>query len=548
MPYTKTSDVPDYVPADKKKQWMEVWNSVHAAQKKAGASDKTAESEAFKQANGVVKKETKSMAGKKEVRTITGLKIELREGQGDEMALVGYAARFNQQSRNLGGFVETIAPGAFTQSLKDQDDVKVTFNHDPNQVLGRTKSGTATVEQDADGLKFRCQLDPTNTMHRNLYASVKRGDIDECSFAFTVNKDGQQWAESNGNEDFFAVRTLTSVKLIDVSAVTYPAYYGTDVQARALFPEGEVPEIRSAISVAKRARAESFEAQAADIWSQMNDCLKQQFGYTDRGDRKFYGPLETYTDHIIACSYDTDDWDGTYYSIPYTKEEGKYVYGEPTKVELDWVPSERELKLFAEYRANAQHLAEEHKQKAADAQAQADAHNAAAKAIEDKEAEKKAYREDYGLNENEEYEDNVMCDPEDVYFDEEDDCMRAAAKEAVAVEARANGGKVRTKKVGGKNLTKDKFAFVGDANDTSTWKFPIHDADHVRNALARWGQAKGIPADKKAGVYRKIVAAAKKFNIEVSAEDSSRALAECPMDADEVGDRLRQLKALMLKA
>ena len=265
MPYSKPSEAPDYIAAHKKAQWIEVWNSVYKKQKADGASDKDAESEAFKQANGVAKNaERGTTMLKLEVRTITELRAE---GQGDEMALIGYAALFNTRSKNLGGFAEQIAPGAFTRSLKANADVKVTFNHDPNQVLGRTKSGTATVEQDERGLKFRCQLDPTNTMHRNIHASVKRGDIDECSFAFRAPKDGQTWQDVDAADDqeIMAVRTLTDVDLVDVSAVTYPAYYGTSVDARCLFPEGEVAEVRSAIeTVASKRAQQSAERRTAE--------------------------------------------------------------------------------------------------------------------------------------------------------------------------------------------------------------------------------------------------------------------------------------------
>lgn len=76
-------------------------------------------------------------------------------------------------------------------------------------------------------------------------------------------------------------------------------------------------------------------------------------------------------------------------------------------------------------------------------------------------------------------------------------------------------GKGKTKRVGDKDLTAENFAYVGDPDKTATWKFPIHDAPHVRNALARWAQAKGIPDGEKASVRAKIEAAAKKFNIEV---------------------------------
>lgn len=502
---------------------------------------------------------------KLEVRTVTELRAE---GQGDEMALVGYAALFNARSRNLGGFVEQIAPGAFTRSLAENADVKVTFNHDPNQVLGRTKSKTATVEQDERGLKFRCQLDPTNTMHRNIHASVKRGDIDECSFAFRVSTEGQEWKaeEQNGNEDFLAVRTLKDVDLVDVSAVTYPAYFGTSVDARALFPEGDT-EVRGTangvLAAAKRARTDSLEAQASALWEAMSDALRQQFGLMENGyDRKYWGPVETYTDHIIACSYG-DNYEAKYFSIPYTTKDGGYVYGEPKPVELDWVASERGMKMQAEIRSMAekakQHedIAAAHTDAAAAHTSEATEHKAAAAAIS---AAAKQYREDNGLLDDEDYEDNVMCDrdmcwemdpDDDQSGDADPDDMRSA-KLARRTARRAHievrdDGKVRTKKVAGKNLTADKFAFVGDKNDTSTWKFPVHDEAHARNALARWSQATGIPEEKKAAAYRKIVSAAKKFGIEVSDDASRSVIATLSMDADEIKDRLLRLRALVLQ-
>ena len=78
--------------------------------------------------------------------------------------------------------------------------------------------------------------------------------------------------------------------------------------------------------------------------------------------------------------------------------------------------------------------------------------------------------------------------------------------------------KAKTKKVGGKDLTASDFAYVGDPDKTETWKLPLHDASHVRNALARFNQTKGIPAGEKAKVHAKIVAAAKKFGIDVASE------------------------------
>lgn len=567
MPYSKPSEAPDYIADDKKAQWIEVWNSVYKKQKADGASDKDAESEAFKQANGVAKNAGRNaMNLKLEMRTVTELRAE---SQGDEMSIIGYAALFNTTSRNLGGFVERVAPGAFTRSLKDNADVKVTFNHDPNQVLGRTKSGTATVEQDERGLKFRCQLDPTNTMHRNLHASVKRGDIDECSFAFRAPKDGQTWEENaDGDNDIMAVRTLTDVDLVDVSAVTYPAYFGTKVDARAiaaLFPEGEVAEIRSAIdTIASKRAAKSAEARAADEKSyedairEVQAAINESFPYV-APDGTALGAdccwiCETYPDSVIVSECQMD---AKYFRITYTKDStGKYVFGVPQEMEQVWVPAtERGRKRVAELRTHLTDLAAQHQEAAAQAQAAADAHKKAADAIQGAAQRKAACDASDGDC------DDVECDcqnqwenPDDAWDgdddDTEDNCIRTARAAALKAEARASDGKVLTKKVGDKSLTKDKFAFVGDPTKTETWKLPIHDAGHVRNALARFGQTKGIPADKKAGVLRKIKAAASKFGIQVSEEDSIRArswLADAPMDAEEIQDRLLRLKALVLQ-
>jgi len=161
---------------------------------------------------------------------------ELRAtSQGDEMVLSGYAARFGSISKDLGGFRETVQKGAFSRSLASDQDVVCLFNHSENHVLGRRSAGTLLIGEDASGLRFRCQLDPNNTEHRNLHASVKRGDVNQCSFAFTVNgKDGCSWEDQQDERGTpFVLRTLKDVNLFDVSAVTQPAYSGTSVSARA---------------------------------------------------------------------------------------------------------------------------------------------------------------------------------------------------------------------------------------------------------------------------------------------------------------------------
>jgi uncharacterized protein len=210
-----------------------------------------------------MKPEFKSAQGK-ELRTTSGTLgvATFDNGATDEFALVGYASVFNTWSQDLGGFKEIVKPGTFARSLASGPDVKCLFNQAPDNILGRTKSGTCTVSEDSHGLRFRCQLDKNNTRHQDLYRSIKRGDIDECSFAFTVPPGGQQWAE--GANDLHE-RTLTDVDLIDVSVVTYPAYPGTAAGARAAnyrgqgFPGSELADYFRIETARQLTRAMSHE-------------------------------------------------------------------------------------------------------------------------------------------------------------------------------------------------------------------------------------------------------------------------------------------------
>jgi HK97 family phage prohead protease len=166
----------------------------------------------------------------------------MRAAGADDFSLEGIAASYDKESNDLGGFREVIAPGAFKRTLKESHDVKCLFNHDANVVLGRLKNGTLTLRDTRAGLAFRCQLDRNNTQHQNVYASVKRGDTDECSFAFNLpSKDSDSWDEVRDAKGVlkYMRRTLRDVNLFDVSVVTNPAYpQGTAVGARTA-PAGD---------------------------------------------------------------------------------------------------------------------------------------------------------------------------------------------------------------------------------------------------------------------------------------------------------------------
>lgn len=142
--------------------------------------------------------------------------------------LEGYAAVFNSVSRDLGGFTESIQPGAFARSLRDADNVLALYDHDRRSVLGRVGSGTLKLAEDSRGLQFSINL-PDTTVARDLGVLVTRGDVSGASFAFTVPAGGDTWSELNGK----AHRTLMDVTLHEITVTANPAYMDTEVAKRA---------------------------------------------------------------------------------------------------------------------------------------------------------------------------------------------------------------------------------------------------------------------------------------------------------------------------
>jgi HK97 family phage prohead protease len=178
--------------------------------------------------------------------------IERRVAQGARMIrskgdghIEGHAAVFDQKfvlwDSASYSVVEIVKPGTFTRALRENHDVRCLFNHDPGKLLGRTASGTMELRQDEVGLYFDCQP-PDTEVGRDVVALVKRGDISGASFSFTVTKETIREKKLNGKD--VRIREIEDVDLFDAGPVTYPAYIGTDVSARALelrgtmFPDG----------------------------------------------------------------------------------------------------------------------------------------------------------------------------------------------------------------------------------------------------------------------------------------------------------------------
>lgn len=146
---------------------------------------------------------------------------------GEALSIEGYFAVFNSTydiDPEL-RLSESVAPGAFTESLSD--DIRALINHDTSLVLGRTKAHTLTLKQDERGLWGHIDINPDDSDAMNLYARVKRGDVDQCSFGFDILEEDTEY-----RDDGSVHWTIRKVKLYEVSVCTFPAYEETGVKAR----------------------------------------------------------------------------------------------------------------------------------------------------------------------------------------------------------------------------------------------------------------------------------------------------------------------------
>lgn len=156
---------------------------------------------------------------------LSGAEPFVTRAEGDDLYIEGYFSVFNSPYQIMDGVVEEIAPGAFADTLGD--DIRALINHDTRLVLGRTKSGTLTLREDARGLWGSVKINPQDGDAMNLYRRVQRGDVDQCSFGFYIEAETREVLEDG------TVRyTINKVRLLEVSVVTFPAYEETSVSAR----------------------------------------------------------------------------------------------------------------------------------------------------------------------------------------------------------------------------------------------------------------------------------------------------------------------------
>lgn len=171
-------------------------------------------------------------------------------GDGEKI-ITGRPIVYNSRT-NLGDFDEIIEPGALDKA--DLTDVRFLVNHDTSMIpLARSRrnngNSTMKITPDADGLNIDfVKLDTENNSDaRSLYSAVSRGDVSGMSFMFFV--DGERWENLESDHP---TRRITGIsRVLEVSAVTWPAYESTEIYARS-----EASALDSAKSVLEKARAE----------------------------------------------------------------------------------------------------------------------------------------------------------------------------------------------------------------------------------------------------------------------------------------------------
>lgn len=164
--------------------------------------------------------------------------LELEERSAAAPVIKGVSPPWNSKSVDLGGFREVFAPEAFDRILgrhrndpRGGVDVVALFNHDDNQVLGRTTAGTLELSKTTKGMAYSI-TPPDTTLGRDLLTLLRRGDISGASFAFSVSEGGEKWSVDDDGKD---LRTITEVAgLYDVSVVTRPAYPESSAALRSL--------------------------------------------------------------------------------------------------------------------------------------------------------------------------------------------------------------------------------------------------------------------------------------------------------------------------
>lgn len=159
----------------------------------------------------------------RQVRSIPSA-FQTRE-ENEDLYIEGYFSVFNTDYELWPGATESVAPGAFSDTLGN--DVRALIDHESRLVLGRSRAGTLELQEDSRGLWGRIKINRADSDAMNLYERVRRGDVDQCSFGFDITAE-----ETDYRDDGSVHWTIRGINLYEVSVVTFPAYEKTSVSAR----------------------------------------------------------------------------------------------------------------------------------------------------------------------------------------------------------------------------------------------------------------------------------------------------------------------------
>ena len=161
-----------------------------------------------------------------------------------------------EQKTDMGYFDEVIERGALTNT--DLTDVRFLVNHDLSKLplaRSRRNNGNSTMQLSVDdfGMSIRVYLDTENNADaKALYSAVQRGDVSGMSFMFSINK--EEWENIESDHPTRRIKEIGSV--VEVSAVTFPAYDSTEINARS---KEALDSARQAVETARQQRAKSVE-------------------------------------------------------------------------------------------------------------------------------------------------------------------------------------------------------------------------------------------------------------------------------------------------
>lgn len=173
------------------------------------------------------------MAKKELERRAYTFEIRAEEGTESGGILTGRPIVYNSRT-DMGYFDEIIESGALDST--DLTDVRFLVNHDTKKLpLARsrrnTPNSTMQLMPDSEGLAIRVNLDTVNNADaKALYSAVQRGDITGMSFMFGI--DGEEWEELESDHPTRHIKSISTV--VEVSAVTFPAYEATEINARSM--------------------------------------------------------------------------------------------------------------------------------------------------------------------------------------------------------------------------------------------------------------------------------------------------------------------------